>query len=166
MKKALATLILSMSLLQVCTANDHIQYKEVDDINIIDIEPMPENIGYDKWFVYDSREEKIKKQEQEMLDKQKRFIGEFELTFYTKAYDEGGSKDAFGNDLQTWYSIAVDPNIIPLGSIVEIEGYGTFKAVDTGGAIKGNILDVCVNTKEEAKRLGRIKNIKVYYAKE
>ena len=38
--------------------------------------------------------------------------------------------------------IAVDPSVIPLGSIVEIPGYGTFRAADTGGAIKGNRIDV------------------------
>lgn len=38
--------------------------------------------------------------------------------------------------------IAVDPRVIPLGSRVWVEGYGEAIAADTGGAIKGNIIDV------------------------
>lgn len=38
--------------------------------------------------------------------------------------------------------IAVDPSVIPLGSRVWVEGYGEAVAGDTGGAIKGNRIDV------------------------
>lgn len=37
--------------------------------------------------------------------------------------------------------IAVDPSIIPLGSVVMIEG-NEYRAEDTGGAIKGNRIDI------------------------
>ncbi|WP_216831186.1 G5 and 3D domain-containing protein [Alkalihalobacterium elongatum] len=50
--------------------------------------------------------------------------------------------------------IAVDPNVIPLGSRVHVEGYGTAIAGDTGGAIRGNKIDVHVPTKNEAYRWG------------
>lgn len=43
-------------------------------------------------------------------------------------------------------TIAVDPRVIPLGSLVYVEGYGRAVAADTGGAIKGNIIDVYVNS--------------------
>ena len=43
--------------------------------------------------------------------------------------------------------IAVDPNVIPLGSKVWVEGYGHAIAGDTGGAIKGNRIDLFVPTK-------------------
>src|SRR5699024_5706812 len=50
--------------------------------------------------------------------------------------------------------IAVDPNVIPLGSRVHVEGYGEAIAGDTGGAIQGNKIDVHVPTKEEAYSWG------------
>ncbi|WP_062107795.1 G5 and 3D domain-containing protein [Bacillus niameyensis] len=56
--------------------------------------------------------------------------------------------------------IAVDPNVIPLGSKVWVEGYGYAIAGDTGGAIKGNRIDVFVPTKEQAYRFGR-KKVKI-----
>ncbi|MGB7459678.1 MAG: 3D domain-containing protein, partial [Carnobacterium jeotgali] len=51
--------------------------------------------------------------------------------------------------------IAVDPRVIPLGSIVEIPGYGTFIAGDTGGAIKGNKIDIHFSTVQQANNFGR-----------
>lgn len=50
--------------------------------------------------------------------------------------------------------IAVDPNVIPLGSRVYVEGYGEAIAGDIGGAIKGNKIDLHVPTKDEAYSWG------------
>ncbi|WP_312095744.1 LysM peptidoglycan-binding domain-containing protein [Niallia sp.] len=51
--------------------------------------------------------------------------------------------------------ISVDPNVIPLGSKVYVDGYGTAIAGDTGGAIKGKKIDVHVPTNSEALNWGR-----------
>jgi uncharacterized protein YabE (DUF348 family) len=60
-------------------------------------------------------------------------------------------------------TIAVDPRVIPLGSLVYVEGYGKAVAADTGGAIKGSIIDVYVNSEEEAyNSWGRKYNVPVY----
>ena len=60
-------------------------------------------------------------------------------------------------------TIAVDPRVIPLGSLVYVEGYGKAIAADTGGAIKGNIVDLYVNSNEEAINVwGRKYNVPVY----
>ncbi|MGY3839414.1 ubiquitin-like domain-containing protein [Bacillus atrophaeus] len=50
--------------------------------------------------------------------------------------------------------IAVDPNVIPLGSKVHVEGYGYAIAADTGSAIKGKKIDVFFPEKSAAYRWG------------
>ncbi|QCR32763.1 3D domain-containing protein [Lysinibacillus sp. SGAir0095] len=79
-------------------------------------------------------------------------------TAYT-AYCEGCSgTTAIGIDLRSNPNqkvIAVDPNVIPLGSKVWVEGYGEAIAGDTGGAIKGNKIDVFIPTRNEALQWGR-----------
>ncbi len=39
-------------------------------------------------------------------------------------------------------AIAADPRVLPLGTVVHIEGLGTYTVKDTGGAIKGNRIDI------------------------
>lgn len=57
--------------------------------------------------------------------------------------------------------VAVDPRIIPLGSRIDIPGYGNWvEADDTGGKIRGNRLDVRVSTHQEAVDWG-VQHIKV-----
>jgi len=51
--------------------------------------------------------------------------------------------------------IAVDPNVIPLGSRVWVEGYGEAIAADTGGSIVGNKIDVHVPDQAAANSWGR-----------
>ena len=52
---------------------------------------------------------------------------------------------------------AVDPDIIPLGSVVYIEGYGVRIAEDTGAYIKGDRMDLYVEDWDVAKEFGRKK---------
>ena len=79
-----------------------------------------------------------------------------EATAYS--YNEAGlsSYTADGtnliNDPQV---IAVDPSVIPLGSYVEIPGYGIFRAADTGGAIYGNRIDVHLVNLNDVYNFGR-----------
>lgn len=56
--------------------------------------------------------------------------------------------------------IAVDPRVIPLGSKVYVEGYGLAVAGDTGGAIKGNKIDVFMSSHSKALNWGR-RSVKV-----
>lgn len=56
--------------------------------------------------------------------------------------------------------IAVDPRVIPLGSLVEVQGLGVYVAGDTGGAIKGNIIDIHYPTVGQALNWGR-RNVKI-----
>ena len=50
--------------------------------------------------------------------------------------------------------IAVDPSVIPLGSKVWVEGYGEAIAADTGGAIKGNRIDLFIADENKANQWG------------
>ncbi|OZS77857.1 peptidoglycan-binding protein [Tetzosporium hominis] len=81
-----------------------------------------------------------------------------EATAYT-AYCEGCSgTTATGIDLRAnpgMKVIAVDPNVIPLGSKVWVEGYGEAIAGDTGGAIKGNKIDIFMPDQQDALNWGR-----------
>lgn len=56
--------------------------------------------------------------------------------------------------------VAVDPNVIPMGSKLYIEGYGTAIAADQGGAINGNRIDLFFDSKYEALNWG-LKTVKV-----
>jgi 3D (Asp-Asp-Asp) domain-containing protein len=51
--------------------------------------------------------------------------------------------------------IAVDPNVIPLGTRLFIPGYGRAVAGDTGGAIRGHRIDLGMNSVADAMRFGR-----------
>ena len=84
-------------------------------------------------------------------------------TAYT-AYCTGCSgTTAYGIDLRANPNqkvIAVDPRVIPLGTKVWIEGYGVAIAGDTGGAIKGNKIDVFIPSYESAMAWG-VKKVKI-----
>jgi len=84
-------------------------------------------------------------------------LGNYKLTFYDPCVECNGNNlalTATGTTLTEGRTIAVDPSVIPLGSRVFIEGYGVFIAEDTGGAIKGNKIDIAVSTHERANELG------------
>ncbi|NMA54989.1 MAG: DUF348 domain-containing protein [Firmicutes bacterium] len=77
--------------------------------------------------------------------------------------DDGGGVTATGIKPKRGI-VAVDPRVIPLGTKVYVENYGPALAADTGGAIKGNRVDVFLDTHEEAVRWGR-RWVKVYVLK-
>ena len=60
-----------------------------------------------------------------------------------------------------WSTIAVDPRVIPYGTKVYVENYGYAIAEDTGGAIKGNRVDLYMNSVSAALNWGR-RNVTIY----
>ncbi len=77
--------------------------------------------------------------------------------------DAGYARTATGAVAQRGV-VAVDPSVIPLGTELYIEGYGFATAADTGGAIKGNKIDLCFDSLDEALNFGR-RNVNVYILK-
>lgn len=89
------------------------------------------------------------------------------IVMQATAYDpSAGTKTAMGTRARVG-AVAVDPRVIPLGTKLYIESmdgfptYGYAVAEDTGGAIKGNRIDLFYNSNAEANRFGR-RNVKVY----
>lgn len=76
-------------------------------------------------------------------------------TMEATAYHEDGSMRTASGTWPKYGTIAVDPRVIPLGTKVYVEGYGYATAEDTGGAIKGNIIDVYLNSNSEVYHWGR-----------
>lgn len=60
---------------------------------------------------------------------------------------------ATGTTPMSGRTIAVDPSVIPYGTEVVIDGH-TYIAEDCGGAIKGNRIDIAVETHEQALQMG------------
>lgn len=95
------------------------------------------------------------------------FIYEYELEMEASAYSAkqpGLSNHTKSGDLAVYGVVAVDPEVIPLGTWLYIEGYGKALASDTGSSIIGNKIDLCFNSVEECLQFGR-RNIKVYVLK-
>lgn len=89
-----------------------------------------------------------------------------EATAFYNSGSNGNHTTATGNPTvynpSGWSTIAVDPRIIPLNTKVYVEGYGFAVAHDTGGLIKGRIIDVFMPDKSSAYRWGRRRNVKIY----
>lgn len=90
-------------------------------------------------------------------------LGEYKLTAYCSCSKccgkwadnrpEGKVIGASGKELTAGYSIAVDPTVIPYGTVITINGQ-EYVAEDCGGAIKGNRIDVYFNDHDEALEFG------------
>lgn len=84
------------------------------------------------------------------------FLGEFKLTAYCDCAYCCGKTDgitATGTKATEGRTIAVDPSVIPYGSVVIING-NEYIAEDCGGAIDGNRIDVFFNEHSDALEFG------------
>jgi 3D (Asp-Asp-Asp) domain-containing protein len=70
-----------------------------------------------------------------------------------------------GKHARANHTIAVDPSVIPLGSVVYLEGMGTFTAEDVGGAISGHRVDLFMNDHHQALLFG-VKYAKAHLLRE
>ena len=69
---------------------------------------------------------------------------------YEHICGEGHGITRSGLPVQAGVTVAADPDVLPLGSVIYIEGVGIRIVQDTGGAIKGNRIDVAVDTHDNA----------------
>lgn len=89
------------------------------------------------------------------LETGKRFT--INASAYTAAADECGKSDgitASGLKVEANRTLAC-PKELPFGTKLKIEGMGEFRCEDRGGAIKGNKIDIYMETKSEAFAFGR-----------
>lgn len=127
-------------------SNKWLEYNDTKNLLISDNEKFSQQI--------DDINKKIKESENS-----KKYLGDFTLVAYYQ-----GNKTSTGTKPTANRTIAVDPRVIPYGSKVYIEGYGTYIAEDCGGGIKGNMIDIYMNTYNECIQFGRRK-AKVYIVK-
>lgn len=117
-----------------------------------------------KYQWYTEKWEKMKEESNPTME----LIGTFKITYYcscskccgkyANGYTATGTKATDGR------TIAVSPKKIPYGTKVYIEGIGYRIAEDCGGAIKGNKIDVYVDSHAKALKLGT-RTSKVYIVK-
>ena len=85
-------------------------------------------------------------------------------TMHASAYlpSDGGGSGITASGIPARHGVvAVDPNVIPLGTRLYIPGYGEAIAADTGGAIVGHTIDLCMESYDEAIQFGR-RSVEVY----
>ncbi|MGV2887162.1 3D domain-containing protein [Paenibacillus taichungensis] len=93
----------------------------------------------------------------------------FEITAYTNGKESTGKvkgdkdygKTASGAYTKEGVTVSADPKVFPMGTKIYIEGVGERIVQDTGGAIKGNKLDLFIEDLDEALEFGRKKNVRV-----
>lgn len=102
--------------------------------------------------------------------KAKKILKNVTLTAYSAGVASTGKDEnhpgygitASGAKVKEGRTIAVDPDVIPIGWWVYIEGIGFRRAEDTGSAINGNKIDVYFDSTNYANKFGRKKGYTVY----
>jgi len=102
--------------------------------------------------------------------KAKKVLKNVTLTAYSAGFESTGKTEdhpqygitASGTKVQEGRTIAVDPDVIPLGWWVYIEGIGFRRAEDKGSAVKGKKIDIYYDSETKADRFGKKKGYTVY----
>lgn len=133
----------------------------VDDVSDMYIEACDELSQ--KRQIIKSQEDVIEKKDKQIIQLNKRIdeleqkglksLGTFKITAYGRDCEGCTGITKTGTVPIVGRTVAVDPEVIPLGSTVIIDGQ-EYIAEDIGGAIKGNIIDMFVGTEDISKYYG------------
>ena len=130
-----------------------------------DLTPYMTDVVYIPSKVYARGKAKVVKKK--TLKQEYEYLGKFTLTAYCSCSRCCGKwasgNTASGKKAEANHTIATDPKVIPLGTEVVINKK-IYVAEDTGGAIKGNRIDVFFDSHSDALDFGRQK-AKVYKKK-
>ena len=93
------------------------------------------------------------------------YAGEYTIVAYcTEQYPHicgGNPTTKSGEPVTPGVTVAADPDVLPLGTRIYIDGIGERVVQDTGGAIKGHKIDLAVESHQEAVEFG-CKTAKIY----
>ena len=101
-------------------------------------------------------QQEVEQQESEQQESEPEYLGTFTVTHYCPCYACCKKTDGItftGTQATEGRTVAVDPDVIPLGSTVVIDGQ-EYIAEDIGGAIKGNRIDRYMDNHQEALNAG------------
>lgn len=115
--------------------------------------PVHTSVEIESDYVY----EEIVKEDAPVQENKGTYLGRFKITHYCPCSicnGGWGNNTAYAGKITPGQTIAVDPNVIPPMSWVYIDGYGLRRAEDCGGGIKGNHIDMAVNSHSEAYKIG------------
>ena len=120
-----------------------------------------QNIQYNKMLKQQTEKytELMIEQQPDIQDFPNRKLGRFTLSWYSPKElgktSPSQLRTSTGTTPKEGRTIAVDPKLIPYGSIVYIQDYGYFIAEDCGGDIKQNRIDIFTNSHENAIQQGK-----------
>jgi len=84
-------------------------------------------------------------------------------TTYDPYHDGSNSHGRTFSGLLGGYGVvAVDPRFIPIGTRLFVEGYGYAIAADTGGAIKGNRIDLAIDSQHDVRGMTDMRHVRVH----
>lgn len=142
--------------------------REYNDNKVQQQQVIKETVKETKKELQDELREELKEEVKREIEERKRSdveisraINRYTMTVVSTAYtthpSEGsGTGLAYdGRPAEGHKTLAVDPKVIPLGSMVYVPNIGWMIAHDTGSAIQGRKVDICVDTREEAFKWGK-----------
>ena len=82
------------------------------------------------------------------------YMGNFKYTYYCdERYEHicgyGIGKTASGKPTEVGWTVAADTSVLPMGSIIYVEGIGFREVMDRGGGVNENHIDILMETHNE-----------------